>query len=104
MAAEIRYGDVGAQFNFTITKADGSVEEGLATATSKTVIFTKPNGTSITKDLSLTTDGTDGKVYYVTVEGDLDVVGIWRLQVAFTLSGGNHFKTNIRTFKVHANL
>jgi hypothetical protein len=42
-------------------------------------------------------------MYYATVDGDLDVPGVWKLQGKVVLTAGT-FSTDIYSFKVHRNL
>ena len=42
-------------------------------------------------------------MYYSTVDGDLDVPGVWKLQGKVVITGGT-FSTDVYSFKVHRNL
>jgi hypothetical protein len=42
-------------------------------------------------------------MYYNTVDGDLDVPGVWKLQGKVVITVGT-FSTDIYSFKVHRNL
>jgi hypothetical protein len=76
---EIRVGDIGTNIELTVKDETNTVVD-ISTATTKQLIFRKPNGTLLTKNATFTTDGTDGKIYITTVAGDLDQVGVWYTQ------------------------
>lgn len=82
--AEIHVNDVGTALVVTITDETGAAVN-VATATNLTIWLTKPDGTVLTKTAVLDTDGTDGKIKYVTQSGDLNVKGTWKIQAAITL-------------------
>jgi len=100
-ANEIHQNDIGTQFKCTIK--DDTTAVDVSSATTLQIIFTKPNGSQLTKDASFYTDGTDGIIYYNSVSGDLDTVGTWKLQGYVVLSSGS-WKSDIKRFKVHRNL
>jgi hypothetical protein len=53
----------------------------LSNATTKNLIFKRPNGQLLTKPAEFVTDGTDGKLKYVTVAADdTTPAGAWRVQ------------------------
>ena len=101
MASEIHVNDVGTKFLATI-KDDGTVVD-ISSATSITMIFKKPDDEVVQKTGTLNGDGTDGKVYYTTIAGDLDEAGLYKLQAKVVLSTGTYY-TDIYSFKVHCNL
>jgi hypothetical protein len=98
MASKVRLGDIGVIFKVRIRNEDGNIEN-LTTASTKQLIFRKPDGTSETKNASFSTDGSDGYIQYISKEGDLDVKGIWKLQ-AFIVLGGNEWHTTLSEFEV----
>ena len=100
-ANEIHKGDIGTQF--TVTVQDGPTVVDISTASTKQLIFKKPGGTILTKSTAFVTDGTDGKMQYVSVDGDLSDDGVWKMQ-GKVIIGGNTFSTDITSFKVYRNL
>jgi hypothetical protein len=64
---EIHLGDIGTVFEVTLKDCDVIVD--ISTATEMYIIFQKPDGTKLTFDAEFTTDGEDGKLQYVTVDG-----------------------------------
>ena len=103
---EIRINDIGTKFLITVKDGDSVVDiSGTGSdVNNKRLIFKKPSTTSILdKPASFDSDGTNGKLYYTTVSGDLDEDGIWKLQ-AKVIIGSQTFHSDIHTFKVHRNL
>lgn len=52
----------------------------VASATVMNIILTDPNKVKTTHTAVLSTDGTDGKIQYVTIDGDLSIAGLWQGQ------------------------
>lgn len=96
-------GDVGAVIELVITDADTSAAVDISTATEKQIRLQSPNKASITKDAAFTTDGTDGKVRYVSEDNVLVSAGLWRVQAYIELPG-RKFSTEIKTFSVIENI
>lgn len=69
---------IGVKIELTI-KEDGSALN-ISSASKKDIILKKPDGTTSTKTGVFATDGTDGKIKYLTVSGDLDIDGRWGVQ------------------------
>jgi hypothetical protein len=99
--SEIHQNDIGTTFRVTIL--DGTTIVDLSTATSKQLIFQKPDNTNLIKTASLYTDGTDGIIQYTTVAGDLDIVGVWSIE-AFIVFGTNQWHSDVSQFRVFRNL
>lgn len=97
MSDQIFVGDTGSEFRVTITDDDVAVD--LSSATTLELIFRKPDGTILTVTASLYSDGTDGIIFYNTVEDDLDQSGIYKLE-AYIEIDGNTFYSSIGSFKV----
>lgn len=98
---EVRLNDIGTVFRATFY--DGSDVVDISTASTKQLIFRKPDGVSVTKDGSFYTNGTDGKLQYVSASGDLSAAGLWKLQ-GYIVIGTNQHHSDIYTFRVHTNL
>ena len=99
---EIHQNDVGT--TLTVTIADEGTAVNISAAATKVIKLTKPDGTVLSKSASFTTDGTDGKMYWVAVSGDFDTVGPMRIQGVVTFSGGVQYSSEIKSFPVHSNL
>lgn len=101
-SGEIRVEDVGTMF--LITLKDGNNVVDLSGATVKQIIFHKPDSSLLTKTATLYTDGTDGKIYYTTLDGDLDQEGLWKIQAYVQFTVAAKFHSDIGTFQVYSNL
>lgn len=99
----IHVGDVGTIIRLTITEADGTTAVDVSGATVKTFYFLKPTGTKINKTAVFDSDGTDGKLKYTTLAGDIDTVGRWQVQ-AYVEIGAAKYYSSKETFSVHSNL
>lgn len=78
VTADLHLNDVGTQILITIK--EGNVAVDLSTATVKQFDFKKKDGTTVVKDADFYTDGTDGILEYITLDGDIDQVGKWSVQ------------------------
>jgi hypothetical protein len=101
MASEIHAGDIGVKFNITVMNGTSVLD--VSNANSIYIIFQKPDSTDLTKTAVLATDGTDGKIKYTTVSGDLDQIGTWQIQARVDF-GASVFSTDIQKFKVYRNI
>ncbi len=102
---EVHYNDIGTEFLVTIKDCVSGTPTVLdvSSATTKELTFKSPSGVSATKSAVLATDGSDGKIKYTTVDGDLDEVGTWRIQAKIGIGGGV-FRSDVGSFKVYENL
>jgi hypothetical protein len=92
---------VGANIEVTVTEDEAVVD--ISTATVKTLIFKKPRGTVVSKTATFSTDGTDGKLKYITESGFLDQTGFWKVQAELT-TPDYIGRTKEAIFTVRANL
>ncbi len=100
----IKLNDIGTTFTLTITDDDG-VAVDITGATTKSIIFLKPDGVSETKTAAFGSDGSDGIISYTTVAGDLDTAGLWHVQAYVDISNGDViFHSAIDAFEVGCNL
>lgn len=98
---EIHVNDIGTVFRGTVQ--DGTSVVDISGATTIQILF-KPSGAATrTKTAVLTGDGTDGQMQYTTVDGDLNVDGVWEWQGQVVLPAGT-WRTDVKTFVVHRNL
>jgi|TARA_B100000676_G_scaffold141614_1_gene140248 DUF4097 and DUF4098 domain-containing protein YvlB len=100
-ANEIHVNDIGT--NFIITVKEGGTIVNLAPTTSVNLLLMGPNDTTVTKTASFLTDGTDGKIKYQTVAGDLAVAGTWKLQAKVNYAT-TVYHSDIHNFTVFKNL
>lgn len=101
MSSEIHVGDIGTQL--IVTVYDDGVIVDISAASALTITLKKPNGVSYNKIGTLYTNGTDGKMYYVSVDGDFNEPGNYKIQGKITLAGGTYY-TSVGSFKVHCNI
>ena len=100
-ANEIHKSDVGTIFRATIQDSTFTVD--VSAAGTKQLKFRKPSGTVVTQTAAFTTDGTDGRIQYTTVSGDLDSTGQWSWQAYVALAAGT-WHSSVSYFDVHPNL
>ena len=100
-ANEIHVDDIGTIFRVTLM--DGDVIVDISTATTKQLIFKKSDSTIVTQTAAFTTDGSDGQIQYTTLEDDLDIAGVWRLQ-AFVIMPTGEWSSDFGPFVVFENL
>ena len=97
---DIRVGDIGTEFIFTVrNSADASLID-VSTYSGRNITFIKPNGDQITVSGLLYTNGSDGKLFYNSVSGNIDQEGFWRARVTLS-SSGNLFNTDYYRFTVN---
>lgn len=101
-AGEVHINDVGFGFDVTVKDQDGAAIN-LSAATTRQFTFRKPDETEVTKTPVFITDGTDGQLRYVTIAGDLEQIGLWKLQAYIVLPAGE-FYSDIFEFRVWPNL
>lgn len=94
-------GDVGTVFRGTF-KEDGTAFS-ISGATTKDIIFEKPDGTTVTKAGSFFTDGSDGVLQYASIANDLNIGGKWRLQ-GYIVTPQGSWHSDVVNFKVYDNL
>ena len=103
----VHVGDIGTALEVLVREYDFTTETysvvDISTATTMQIKLQKPNGTVVTKTGVFSTDGTDGKMRYVTISGDLDEAGFWRIQGYVETASWQGY-TSLGEFEVHANL
>lgn len=99
--AQLVINDVGTTIRVRVRSGDGTVFN-LSTATiTKELTFTLPDLSTVTKAGTFVTDGTDGKIKYVTEAGFLTLAGIWKVRGHFVGAGFDR-KTDQAAFDVIA--
>lgn len=102
MTEEIHVGDIGTKFLVTIKEGTSVVD--ISSATTKEIIFLKPEAASGTVEVAeFETDGTDGKIYYLSGTSFLDTAGEWTIQ-AHVAIGTDEWRSSFGTFVVYDNL
>jgi GDSL-like Lipase/Acylhydrolase family len=102
ISGDMHAGDVGRPLNLQLFEDDGTTPLNVSTAT---VIFSlyDPTGNVSTRTAAFITDGTDGKVGYLTVANDL-TVGNWQIQATATFTDGTVWHSDRYGFRVNSNL
>lgn len=103
---EIHVADVGTRLYVTV-KESGVVVD-LSGASEITLVIRRKDKSVITKTLSddqvkLYTDGSDGKIYYDLIAGDITIKGDYSLQVNLEYPNG-FWHSDTQTFAVAENL
>ncbi len=98
----VHNGDVGTAFRLTIVNTAGTAID-VSTATTKYIYFQDPTGAKVQKTAAFTTNGSDGKIQYTTIAGDIDKVGTWQIQGYIETNIGK-FWTEKDSFKVYSTL
>lgn len=99
---EIHVNDVGLVFESTVLD-ENSHPIDLSGAQVIQFTFEKPDKTQLVVPGTLSTDGKDGVVRYVTALGDLNLAGTYRYQLYFEI-GPDAKHSDIGKFKVITNL
>lgn len=100
---ELQKNEIGSTIRAVLRRSDGSIFD-VSTATVKQLIFRKPTSEKLTKTASFYTDGSDGKIQYITIAGDLDTIGVWTIQGYIELASGEVWKSRVEFMRVLDNL
>lgn len=95
-------GDVGVKIIVQVLDQEGEIID-IGGATGLKIKLQKPDGTSADKTAVLLSDGSDGKMYYASVSGDLDQAGLFLVQGKITL-GATPKSTRVATMTVALNV
>lgn len=101
---QVQKNAIGVAIIATIQE-DGALVN-VSTVTTKQLIFRKPDlvGTLVTKTASFTTNGSDGKIQYLTEANFLDTPGVWKYQGYVVFPGGFDGRSDVQSFEVKDNL
>lgn len=102
MADDIRVGDIGTPIIVTLVDETGAAVD-VSGATEMVILLQPPDKTLIEKTAEHVTDGTDGKIQYVTIDGDLSQPKKWLMQARVTLPTGT-WSSSTTSFTVLPNL
>lgn len=89
MSAVVHVDDMGTWIA-TIKDQDGEIVD-VSGASVKKLTFKKPDGTTSIETADFTTDGTDGKIQYTMLAGEVSVAGQWTWQGYVVLSGAEFY-------------
>jgi len=103
----LQVGAIGAQLEVLIQEFNNDTNTDmpadLSTATSLIIELKRPDNTKISKTGLLSTNGSDGKMYVVTIDGDINVEGTYYIQ-GYVASTGWEGYSSVGKFEVHDNL
>ena len=99
----LHVGDFGTQFILTIKKlVDGApTVVDVSGATTKKILFRDSEGTITEHTASFLTDGTDGKITYTTVTGDISISGSLEYRGFVVLSATQSYQSSTCKIKVY---
>ncbi len=98
---DVRLNSIGTRFNVTILQEhDGSIYS--LSGLTVTFNFWKPNGSVLSKTATLLDNGENGVCYYISQSGDLNALGLWRLQ-ANVIGVDKDYPSDIGDFRVLKN-
>jgi hypothetical protein len=95
--------NIGVRIILTVT--ENGIAKNISTATKKKIILRNAGSSSkVVKDATFLTDGSDGKVYYDLLAGDVSTAGTWSAQVYFEMGTFKGFTQPQEIFTGVANL
>jgi 5-hydroxyisourate hydrolase-like protein (transthyretin family) len=99
----LRQGDIGTRLHTQIRDGRGVVN--VAAATSLEVRIVPPSGGGLTRTATFDTidgngTGSDGRISYTTVDGDLAATGPYGVQFVIGFAGGLSWATEVTTINV----
>ena len=77
---EFGLGDIGNTLILTVLEDD--VAKDISNASTKEYFIKRPNEVGVKVTTPFNTNGSDGKLKYVFIAGDLDIVGLYEVQVS----------------------
>lgn len=83
---EVHIGDEGTLIEITVE--ENKIALNISTATVKVLKIQRKDKTVFQKDMDFVTDGSDGKLKYITSGSDIDMKGTWKGQVYLEMPGG----------------
>lgn len=98
----IRVGDVGTVLEIEVLE-DCDAILPVQTATIKKITILRPDKSSFVRDAIFSVDGTDGKIYILTIAGDLTMSGTYYIQAYIELPAWQGH-SDIDDFEVEDNL
>jgi hypothetical protein len=93
--------DIGSVLELTVKNCDGTAVD-ISAASTMQMKFTKPGGTVLSANGVFTTNGSDGKLRYTTVVGDLSERGTWKCRAYLAFPGGWSGHTSYDKFTVYS--
>lgn len=97
---------VGSDLTVTLTllRCGTTSPLDISTQTALEIVILSPQGTRVAKTATLVNTGTDGKMTADFVPAEIDIDGEWKVQGYATLAGPLVYPTEVKRFKVRANI
>jgi len=101
----IKVNDWGTRLDITVFELvnNNSIIVNISTVTDIKIWLRQHNTAKKSVTGTLYTDGTDGKITYTLVAGDITVAGLCDLQVELTFGLAGHWTSNWTSFEVESN-
>ena len=97
--AEIFKNNIGTIFEATVTDENGNVID-ISAATVLKLNFKSPSGVFVSRTAILSSGGTNGKMRYTSLAGDIGETGTWTIQGYVEQGAGTKFHTSYGSFDV----
>lgn len=94
MTSSLHVGDTGSYIELTIK--DGDEVFDISSATIKKIKIKTSANVVLDKTASFSTNGTDGKIKYVFIDGDLSISGIWKARGYVEMPTGKWSTTDVQ--------
>ena len=98
----LQQNDVGITFIVTVVEQDGVTPQNISSGTSLTIYLIRPDSSVISGSATFVTDGTNGQIQYISQNGDLSIIGIYKIQASYSVSS-NVLYTQKTQFLVEPN-
>ena len=105
MPDEVHVFDIGTVFRVTLVES--SVPVDISSVTLRNLSFQEPIdmfGATKVFSADFTGVGTDGIIQYKTGSGDINQVGVWKIQAHVQFINGDDFRSEVGQFRVFPNL
>jgi hypothetical protein len=102
--SDIPVGAQGVQLELEVLENCLTTAFDISSPNAIAITVERPDGSTFTRAATLTTDGTDGKMFILTVTGDITVKGTYKMQGSVNLPSGLDTPTTIGTFDAFENL
>lgn len=99
----VQQSDVGVVIQVQFVNELGEAID-ISSCVLKRIYCTKESGTTFTWIPSFLTNGTDGKIVYTTMPGDLDEIGEYQIQGMYANTNGDTFRSGIGRLAVRPSL
>ena len=99
-----KVGDIDTRLDFVIKDQNGTIVDISNALEKKITILKYRDDSRVIRDCILSTNGSDGEMYYMTTVEDFTIHGIYKIQGFVKFVDGSEFHTTIKSFDVEKNL